>query len=484
MANALTRILSSFSSVIGKAVEGAYRPGPYLLPVTGGFLPDAWGKYLNFWQMGYDPISFGSRSAIVEACVSSYSQTVAMLPGDHWRGKKNGGRDRIKNSALSRILRQPNDYQSISDFLLNAVRNLYLDGNCYGYCVRNDRFEIDEIHLMSSRASRGLIAADGSIFYELSGNWIADRRFGPLPHVPARDVLHIRLHQGRREDPLLGESPLVAALLDAAAGDAIKQQQLNFYLNQAKPGFMLSTDILLPRDTVDSARERFNAMSQDGGTVILNGGLKPVAVPQVTGRDAQIAEVMKMTNEDIALAFRIPLQLLGLSSSAHGGHAGATEALMHQWIATGLGFCLEHVEQAFGVTYGLKGYPEEYIEFDTQALLRAAFKDRIEGLARGVQGGVFSPNEARNMENLEDKPYGDSPRVQQQMVPLEAASGIPAKPPGKTIIPPNSPPAPAAPGAPTQPGPSARSPPDVDISRILEHAEWLRRTESNSRIAS
>jgi HK97 family phage portal protein len=469
MANALQRIVSS---AIGKAlaVEGQPRPGPWALPVTGGFLPNDWGKYWNFWQMGYDPVSYGSRSAMVEACVSAYSQTMAMLPGDHKRGNKKGGAERIKNSALSRVLRKPNDYQSISDFLLNAVRWLYLDGNAYAFCARNDRFEIDELHLMSSRASRGMVAEDGSIFYKLAGNWIADRRFGSLSRVPARDVLHIRLHQGPREDPLLGESPLVAAMLDAAAGDAIKQQQLNFFTNQARPGFMLSTDQLLPKDVADSARDRFNAQSKDGGTVILNGGLKPVAIPQVSGKDAQLAEVMKMSREDIALAFRIPLQLLGLV----GSPAGATEALMREWIASGLGFCLEHVENAFMMTFGLKGEPDEYVEFSTDALLRSAFKDRIEGLARGVTGGIFAPNEARNMEGLDDKPFGDEPRVQQQQVPLSAASGIPApKPPGKTIINPASPPAPAPPGAPTQPGPSARSTQDVNARDSTNYRRFI-----------
>ena len=51
-------------------------------------------------------------------------------------------------------------------------------------------------------------------------------------------------------------------------------------------------------------------------------------------------------------------------------------------------------------------------------------KDRIEALARGVQGGIFSPNEARNSEGLPDAIFGDEPRVQQQVVPLSAAAKI------------------------------------------------------------
>src|SRR5215469_1627510 len=96
------------------ATEGEFRQGPAQLPV-------------------------------IEACVSAYSQTCAMCPGDHWRANNKGGRDRVTNSALSRILRYPNDYQSMSDFLLNAVRQLYLQGNAYALCLRNARYEIVEL---------------------------------------------------------------------------------------------------------------------------------------------------------------------------------------------------------------------------------------------------------------------------------------------------------------------------------------------------
>ena len=55
---------------------------------------------------------------------------------------------------------------------------------------------------------------------------------------------------------------------------------------------------------------------------------------------------------------------------------------------------------------------------DTDALLRTDFKTRIEALARGVQTGIFSPNEARRREGLPAVANGDEPRVQQQQVGL------------------------------------------------------------------
>ncbi|MBR0940989.1 phage portal protein [Bradyrhizobium liaoningense] len=437
MANWLARL----NRLISRSVEGGYRPGPYHLPITGGWLPAAVGEYLNWWQNGYDPIGLSSQSAMVEACVSAYAQTVAMCPGDHWRLNNKGGRDRVKNSALARLLRHPNDYQSISDFLLNATRSLYLDGNCYALALRNDRYEIDELHLMKPEQSFPRIAIGGEIFYQLHGNDVISARLGESTVlVPMRDVLHIRLHTQRQRYPvpLIGESPIVAAYGDIGVGNAIARQQAAFYMNEARPSAVLSTDLVLDKDQVQALRDRWNDQAKalhQGGTPILTAGLK-VQPWSVGGRDAATADMLKLSNEHIALAFRIPLQILGLGGAAYG----STELLMQSWIASGLGFCLNHIEEAFGVLFGLKGQPDEYVEFDTAALLRSAMKDRIEALARGVQGGIFAPNEARQQEGLDAVAFGDEPRVQQQVVPLSAAGKIPASP-----APPSAPPAPLPP---------------------------------------
>src|SRR6516165_6967634 len=428
-------------NAVARAVEGAFRPGPYYLPYSGGWLPD--GSSTNFWQLGQNVLPLGTRSAVVEACVSAYSQTVAMCPGAHWRLNDKGGKDRVTTSSLSRVLKQPNDYQSISDFMLNATRQLYLDGNAYALALRNDRFEIDQLHLMDSRVSRPQLAYNGEVFYRLYGNQVIARRLDELPLVvPQRDVLHIRLHVDRTRQypfPLWGQSPLLAAIDDVGVGDAISNQQLNFYLNQARPSATLQTDLVLDKDQVQALRDRWDEQSRglaSGKTPILTAGLK-VNPWSVGAKDAQLAEMLKISEEHIALAFRVPLAVLGLQ----GGQAfGSTEALMQFWIATGLGFCLNHIEEAFGVTFGLKGQPDEFVEFDTGALLRSAMKDRLEALTRGVQGGIYAPNEARAIEGLPEVEYGDEPRVQQQVVPLSAAGAIPPAPGPKA--PPSAAPAP------------------------------------------
>lgn len=411
------------------AAEGEYRPGPYLL--ADGWLSAQAGRFMNWWQLGYS-LEHGDASAMVEACIGRYSQTAAMCAteGDHWWRLDNGGRERVINSALSRILHTPNDYQSISDFLLNLTRRLYSNGEAFAYAVRNNRNEIVELHLM--RYGAAMVAPDGSIFYHLNGNEIAERRYDLSTHVPARDVLHVRLHTPIH--PLKGVSPILATVLDRALSGAALGQQVAFYLNEARPSFTLETDQQMTKEQIAELRQRWNEQTRGenaGGTPILAWGLKAKQVSQAA-KDGQLAELLKMTDQNVALAFQMPLQVLGLGGTTFA----STELLMQSWIASGLGFCLNHIEEAFGQLFRLKGYPDEYLEFNTKALLRSAFKDRIEGLARGVQTGIYAPNEARAEEDLPAVEFGDEPRVQEQVVPLSYGAKMQPSPPPAPALPP------------------------------------------------
>lgn len=396
-----------------KAAEGEYRPGPYHLPISGGTLSAEAGGNLNFWQMGYDLHRSGG-SAIVQACVSAYAQTSAMCLGSHWRSRSDGGRDRVTNSALSRILVRPNAYQSPSDFLLNLTSLLYRRGNAYALAIRNSRFEIVELHLMWGQCAP-LVAATGEVFYSLSGNEVVERQVqGVLLGVPARDVLHVHLETPRH--PLIGETPLTAAMMDLAMSNAMARQAIAFFDRQARPSGTLNTAANLTSDQVTELRSRWDEQSRGlnaGGTPILTNGLKwePMSIP---AKDTAFAEIMKMSEQNVALAYRTPLQVLGIGEQKFS----TTELMMTSWLASGLGFCLNHIEQGFDRLFNLAGGLTEYTEFDTSVLLRSDFKSRVEAWAAGVKGSIFGSNEARRDFEFGDREGGDEPRVQQQDVPL------------------------------------------------------------------
>lgn len=426
-----------------RSAEGQPRPGPWVVHSPDGILPDAWGKYWNFWQMGYDPLPL-ARNAVVEACVSAYAQTIAQCPGDHWRALPNGGRERVTSSALSRLLRWPNDYQSRSDFILNLVRDLYITGNTYHLATRNSRYEVVDLHPFNPRMSKPVISPGGDVFYQLGGNDVLEVQgeAGSYGLAPARDVMHIKLEMEPGK-PLLGIPPLRHAETAIAAQRAIGNQLINFFANMNRPPGVIETDLTLTADQITKLRAALDSAwggidNLTSGPPILTAGMKWHSVA-MSAKESEVAAALKLTQDEIFMVYGVPPAILGLADQST---FSSTEALMQFWLSRGLGFAINHIEVAFDQFFGLAGWPDEYVEFDTQALLRAAYKDRIEALARGTQGGIFSPNEARRSEDLPDAEFGDEPRVQQQVVPLSAWEKAPPATPG--------PPAPEAP-PPAQP---------------------------------
>lgn len=398
--------------------EGEVIAGPVARVSTpeAGWLPMAWP--LNFWQTGRNVLSHGDAS-IVESCCWAYIRAIAQLPGYHRRQLSNGGIETVTTSAVSRLLRFPNSYETRSDFLTHCIRSLLYDGNSYWLALRNERKEVAGLHWLNPRSCRVQVEqSSGEIFYALGENPL----IGPEPSgvyggvwlIPARDVLHIKL--ATPQHPLIGETWLTALALDLAARGAMSLAQASFFTNMSRPSGVLSTDLVLTATQVQDLRVAWNAQAAGmnaGGVPILTAGLKWQAVG-ISNHDAQMVEAMKLTDRAVAGVFGVPGFLVGLQEA---GPWSSTEALMSYWLAGGLGFLIDHIEVAFDQFFGLPA--DEFVEFDTDALLRTDFKTRIEGLARGVQTGIFAPDEARAKEGYGATPGGSVPRVQQQQVPLD-----------------------------------------------------------------
>src|SRR5580765_6423225 len=419
------------------AGELNYHPGPYT--VSGGYLPA--GAPWNFWQCDIDPVAAPGCST-VEACVWAYIRAIAQLPGYHKRELANGGYETVTTSALSRLLRAPNGYQTPSDFLVHLIRSLLYTGNSYWIAQRNDRQEVEALHWTDPRTCRVReVRVEGQIFseifYEIGDNPLINMSSlaGRSLVVPARDVLHIKLDT--RRNPLIGETWLSALASEVATHSAIYNSMSTFSNNMSRPSGVLTTELQIKQPDVESLRARWNEQAKGmnaGGVPILTHGLKfqPISI---SNQDAQIVEQQKLTDQKIASVCGVPAILLGINDTAT---QKSTEALMAEWLASGLGFVINHIEQAFDKFVGLATVPagKEWTEFDTAVLLRSMFRERIEGYVRGVQGGIFAPNEVRELEGYGPVEDGDEPRMQQQMVPLSW------EPPAAAPVPPSQNPPP------------------------------------------
>lgn len=438
--------------------DGAYRPAAGLTELGN------WRVLDPLDGTGFQSNLSGPQTGngAVFSCANVNAQTCATVPVYHKRLLENNGQEIIVTSALSRILRNPNEYQTRSDFIMNLVFALMFHGNAYAYAVRNARQEVESMHLLPPRNTLPYVDAQTKeVFYALGDNPMVDSQYSYL--VPARDVLHVRLYCPKH--PLVAVSPISYAGLAIMVNTAIGANQAAFFNNMSRPSGILSTEQTLTAQQMADLRAAFEAKSKNaaaGGVPILGWGIKWLPMT-ITSEDAQLIEAYRLSIEDIARVFRVPLALVGEMTKATYSN---TEQLISSWLATGLGFLLEHIESSFAKFFKLPA--GEIVDFDVSVLLRTEFLARVDGLTKAISGGLMSPNEARAREGLPAVEYGSEPRLQAQVVPLSQVGATPV--PSATA-------APAAPVEVEEPedpeeAGEEEDPTDPEADAALAFAEW------------
>jgi HK97 family phage portal protein len=377
---------------------------------------------LSSWEDGWQRnLTVGHQAvcAAAYAAMQVYAHTVSILDLKHYRMRDDGGRDEISTSALSRIARNPNAYQTWPDFCSNLIFSLLSSGNFYALAFRNDRAEVDSLHIVPPTGTSPYVDTEtGSVFYAVGTNPM----LGDIAMmIPARDVLHIRMFTPNH--PLIGISQIQYAATAIGINNSISRNQFNFFQNMSRPSGVLTTDEKLTRDQLEDLRNAWRQRSsglRSGDVPILSWGLKWDSM-SLTSQDAELIEAYRMSIEDIARVFNMPSMLLNDYRNATYNNA---ESLINFWLTSGLGFILEHLEAAFTKFFRLP--PRESAQFDEQRLLRTDFQSRMDAYSKAIQGGVYAPNEVRRREKLPSVEAGDSPRLQAQVVPLEQINATPA----------------------------------------------------------
>lgn len=436
------------------AQEGSWR-GPFMgfgefgSPMQLGETEDGWQRGLNISN------SSAANVPIVYACVMAQARAVSLCYATHRKVIENGSHKADTESWVARLLRNPNDYLTWPQFILNVVAEMLFKGESIVMIVRDNRFVPVALHRIQHGSWQARISEDGEVFYTVSnsGNPLAPSDLDYA--IPSRDVIHFRQHTPRH--PLVGESPITSAALAIGINVSLSKSQAAFFSQMRRPSGILSTDQVLTTDQLRQLRKAFDEQSQrlaSGGIPILASGLKFQGM-SITSQDAQLVEAQRMSVEDICRVFGVPPPIVSDLSHATLNNA---ESLINHWLALGLGSLLENIERSFDKAFGFGA--KEYVELDTAAILRSDFVSRVEGLTKSIQGGLLSVNEAREREGLPRVENGDEPMVQQQMVTVSYAASQKADAPGAA-------PAPAEPKPAPEAKPEAAKGIDYEITKAL-----------------
>lgn len=375
------------------------------------------------------------RFSPVYACVSRISKDISILRPMLMGPGKGGTKVEVTDPASPYLglMRRPNPYMTWVQFLDYWMVCKLLYGNAYAIKERDARGIVTALYPIDPRrAQLNVSTEDGAIYYSFTGDALARIPSG-VALLEASEVLHDR--STCFWSPLVGVPPIYAAAAAGTLGMRIQTNSERFFANMSRPSGHLSYANNVDDEQKKLLKQQFEEGFSGGnlGRILVTSGGAKFETMTIAAEQAQLAEQLKATVEEVARAFGMPL---------HKIQAGAIPTYTNiasynqQYLEDALQPHIESFEALMTLEVVMK---KEYsVELDLSGLFRMDPKTRAERTQILVQSGVLSPNEARLTENLPPVKGGDQPLLQQQMwqigqladrkPPDDMPSSTPAKP--------------------------------------------------------
>lgn len=321
--------------------------------------------------------------------------------------------------AYSPVLTKPNHFQNRIQFIEAWIISKLVHGNAYILKRRDDRRVVTELYVLDPTRVMPMVADDGSIFYRLSSDNLADIPGDVL--VPAYDIIHDRFNCFYH--PLIGMSPLYASSVAATQGLNIQNNSATFFGNRSQPGGVLTAPGSIDDTTAARLKEYWdgNFTGENAGKIaVLGDGLTFSAIG-VNAHDSQLIEQLRWSAQIVCSTFHVPPYKIGVGEMPKYDNIQMLNVEYYQQCLQKL---IEDIELCLDEGLGLSAPVSTGrilgTEFDISGLLRMDSQSQIEYLGAGVNRSLIAPNEGRKELGLRPAKGGDSPMSQEQNYSLEA----------------------------------------------------------------
>ncbi|PHM60074.1 phage portal protein [Xenorhabdus ishibashii] len=334
----------------------------------------------------------------VFSCVRVLAESVGMLPCSLYEQLGRGNRRAVKERLHKLLSVKPNNYMTPQEFWELLIACLCLRGNFYAYKVKA-LGEVVEL----------LPLDPGSVIPKLNNDWLPEYQVtfpnGDTATLSQNEIWHVRIFT---LNGLMGLSPIAYARQAIGLGLATEEHGSRLFGNGAVTSGVLQTDQPLKDDAFNRLKADFESRHQGlvnaHKPLILEAGLKWQQI-SLSAEDAQFLETRKFQLEEICRIFRVPLHMVQNTDRATFNNI---ENLGIGFINYSLVPYLTRIEQR--INAGLVKNSKQgqlYAKFNTGALLRGDMKSRFEAYATGINWGIYSPNECRELEELNPREGGD-----------------------------------------------------------------------------
>jgi len=344
------------------------------------------------------------------ACVLLISDTISTLPMDCFI-RRDGSR--VPFRPRPDWVVKPDIDLLRSEHYQQVLVSLLLDGNSYTRVYRDGRGDvanlvcIDPLRVQVQR---------NPVTRELE--YLIDN--GQAGVVPARDMLHIT--EIRKPGATKGLSRVGELKENLGLASALQSFAARFFGQGATsqgiiefPGALTKEQAKDLQAGFDNAHKGFRKAHKTG---VLSAGAKYVKTG-VNPDEAQMLESQKFQVEQIARIFRVPLNMIGVSTPGAQSYASVEQNNINFVVHT-LRPYIEKIEYAYSTLLP----SEAFLKFNVDGLLRGDYTTRIQGYSIGLQAGFYSVNDVRRFEDLRPVDEGDQYRVPLANINLAEADVI------------------------------------------------------------
>jgi HK97 family phage portal protein len=353
-----------------------------------------------------------SRNSTVMSCVATKARAISQLPirimsknekgelVDAIASDSVGPRDKAKAKSVLALLENPNNFQSQYEFWYQWMMWHEMLGEAFTLWWRKDQKAPTqtplEMFILDSTLIAVTITETRYPSYRLSTPSYGFSKDQPLDYY---QVMHCK------DEAWQGSAGFNKGIL--AAELVGLDQDIDVYanyvmLNGAKPSGIFVTEQVIPNAKFEEIaarlKEAWSSMigsqktdkSKPGQSMLLDQGMKYESVKPLTLQDTDLANLKTQTMKRICGLYGVPAAMLGIGESKYNN----TQTMLDEFYKNTMFPVLVNVQQKLKQQL-FNGYPNLYVQFDTNDYLKGAPLDQMNFVKAGVDSGILTPNEAR-----------------------------------------------------------------------------------------
>jgi HK97 family phage portal protein len=344
-------------------------------------------------------------SPTVHAIVTAVTRRFAVTPIHVYKtGSSANGqtKEKLPNHPVARLLRSPNRWQTSKDFWSDATSTYLRHGRFYSFKSRGSTGPIRELLPIDPKRVTPTQDDNFNVEFEVSGT--------PTTTYPLDKFFHAR---ATARDFLKGDSPV--ADVATAIGLEIMAEKFGatFFKNGAFPllvfnfqegssGFETEEQ---SKQFISDFKEAFGGDKKNNSMLLPKGIDKPTPL-KFEHDKAQFIETRKYQRTVIAGAFGVPPHLVGDLERATFNNVEQQDGDFTLNVIMPIAQCFEAAMERDLLTTKDRN-DGIVIRFNLDAVLRADFKSRQEGLKIQREMGALNPNEWREIEGRNPREGGD-----------------------------------------------------------------------------